>query len=103
MEGRDGGGAVVLLAYLGSRRGEQRPHNLGKNPREDMREDLAHDHVYELVYQSVLLRWGASRSPDVREKSIRASGEPAHGAASMGRNSVKITNECGNSPELMEH
>jgi hypothetical protein len=103
MEGRDVGGAVVLLAYLGSRRGEKRPHDLCKNPREDMREDLAHDNVYELVYHSVLLRWGTSRSPDVREKSIRASGEPAHGAASMGRNSVKVTNKLGNNPELMEH
>ena len=49
MEGRDVGGAVVLLAYLGSRRGEKRPHDLCKNPREDMSEDLAHDNVYELV------------------------------------------------------
>jgi hypothetical protein len=49
MEGRDVGGAVVLLAYRGSRRGEKRPHHLCKHPREDMREDLAHDNGYELV------------------------------------------------------
>jgi len=59
MEGRDVGDEAVLLAYLGSRRGEKSQHDLCKHPRED----LAHDHVEELVHHRVLLRWGPLEAP----------------------------------------
>ena len=99
MAGCEVGGDGVRLDNRGSRRGEKRPHNVCHNPRED----LAHDHGDEVVHPRVLLRWGASRSPDVREQSIRASGAPAYGAASMGRASVKVTNKFLNKPDFMDY
>jgi len=99
MEGREVGGDGVRLDNRGSRRGAKRPHDLCHNPRAD----LAHDHVYEVVHHRVLLRWEPLEAPMCGSKGIRASGEPAHGAAAMGHKSLKITNEFGNKLVLRDY